>query len=101
MLFIIGSWKSLAFRGVAAVVFGIMASVWPAITALALVFLFGIYALTDGIFNPRHLDCRVLCHIVGSTAAGTCPPHQNARDSGRLVQRLRINLAFERPVIPD
>lgn len=49
MLFIVGSWKSLAFRGVAAVVFGILASVWPAITVLALVFLFGIYALTDGI----------------------------------------------------
>jgi uncharacterized membrane protein HdeD (DUF308 family) len=49
MFFIIGNWKSLAFRGVAAVIFGILASVWPSITVLALVFLFGIYALADGI----------------------------------------------------
>lgn len=49
MLFIVGSWKSLAFRGAAAVIFGILALVWPSITLLALVFLFGIYALVDGI----------------------------------------------------
>lgn len=49
MLFIIGSWKSLAFRGAAAVLFGLLALIWPAITLLALVFLFGIYALADGI----------------------------------------------------
>jgi uncharacterized membrane protein HdeD (DUF308 family) len=49
MLFIVGSWKSLAFRGAAAVIFGILALVWPSITLLALVLLFGAYVLVDGI----------------------------------------------------
>lgn len=49
MLFIIGSWKSLAFRGAAALIFGILALAWPSITLLSLVFLFAIYALMDGI----------------------------------------------------
>jgi uncharacterized membrane protein HdeD (DUF308 family) len=49
MPFIIGSWKSVAFRGAAALLFGVLALIWPGITLLSLVFLFGIYALSDGI----------------------------------------------------
>jgi uncharacterized membrane protein HdeD (DUF308 family) len=39
----------LAVRGVIAVLFGLAAIFWPRLTALVLVYLFGIYALLDGI----------------------------------------------------
>ncbi len=43
-------WWALAIRGVAAIVFGILAFLWPGITVLALVILFAVYAITDGFF---------------------------------------------------
>lgn len=43
-------WWVLAVRGVAAVVFGILAFVWPGVTLATLVLLFGAYALVDGVF---------------------------------------------------
>jgi uncharacterized membrane protein HdeD (DUF308 family) len=42
-------WWIVALQGVAAMVFGILALVWPGITLLALVFLFAAYALVDGV----------------------------------------------------
>jgi uncharacterized membrane protein HdeD (DUF308 family) len=42
-------WWIIALQGVAAIVFGILALVWPGITLLALVFLFAAYALIDGV----------------------------------------------------
>jgi uncharacterized membrane protein HdeD (DUF308 family) len=42
-------WWVLALRGAIAVLFGVMAIVWPGITVLALVVLWGIYAVIDGI----------------------------------------------------
>jgi uncharacterized membrane protein HdeD (DUF308 family) len=39
----------LVVRGVAAVVFGVLALVWPGVTVLALALLFGAYALVDGV----------------------------------------------------
>lgn len=44
------NWWALLIRGIAAVVFGIVAFLWPGITAFALVLLFGAYAFVDGIF---------------------------------------------------
>ena len=48
---LIGNWWALAIRGVFAIVFAVIAFVWPGITAAALVLLFGAYALVDGIFS--------------------------------------------------
>ena len=42
-------WWVYAVRGVAAIVFGILALIWPGPTLAALVLLFGAYALVDGI----------------------------------------------------
>src|SRR5438874_9299117 len=47
---LIGNWWALAIRGVFAIVFAVIAFVWPGITAAALVLVFGAYALVDGIF---------------------------------------------------
>jgi uncharacterized membrane protein HdeD (DUF308 family) len=41
-------WKSLALRGGAAVLFGIITLVWPGISLLAMVLLFGAFALVHG-----------------------------------------------------
>ena len=43
------SWQALIARGAIAVVFGIVAMAWPLETALAVVLLWGIWALVDGI----------------------------------------------------
>ena len=44
-------WWSIALRGVAAVVFGLVALFLPMPSLFALVILFGAYAIVDGIFN--------------------------------------------------
>jgi len=44
-------WWVLALRGLLAVIFGALALIWPAITVSALVILFGIYAIFDGLLS--------------------------------------------------
>jgi len=44
------NWWLLLLRGIAAVAFGILAIIWPGHTLLALIYLYGAYALVDGIF---------------------------------------------------
>jgi uncharacterized membrane protein HdeD (DUF308 family) len=41
-------WWAVALRGVIAAIFGLLALIWPDITVLALVALFGAYCLVDG-----------------------------------------------------
>jgi uncharacterized membrane protein HdeD (DUF308 family) len=44
------NWWLLLLRGIAAILFGILAFAWPGITLLSLVILYGFYALLDGLF---------------------------------------------------
>jgi len=55
-------WWAVVLRGVLAVVFGVMAIAWPDITLLALVILFGAYALVDGVF-------AIVSAVVGGRSA--------------------------------
>jgi uncharacterized membrane protein HdeD (DUF308 family) len=45
-----GVWV-LALRGLAAITFGVIAVVWPAVTAITLSVLFGLYALVNGVLH--------------------------------------------------
>jgi uncharacterized membrane protein HdeD (DUF308 family) len=49
ILYDVGDRRSLAFRGAAALVFGLVTLVWPGLTLTALLLLFGAYALVDGV----------------------------------------------------
>ena len=43
------NWWLVVLRGVFAILFGILAFVWPEITLLTLIVMFGVYAIIDGI----------------------------------------------------
>jgi uncharacterized membrane protein HdeD (DUF308 family) len=45
------NWGWIELRGVVAVIFGILALLWPGVTLAALVILWGAYALADGVFS--------------------------------------------------
>jgi uncharacterized membrane protein HdeD (DUF308 family) len=44
------NWWALLIRGIAAVIFGILAFAWPGATLFAICILFGAYAFVDGVF---------------------------------------------------
>jgi uncharacterized membrane protein HdeD (DUF308 family) len=44
------NWWLILLRGVCAIIFGVLAFAWPGITLLALVVLYGAFALSDGVF---------------------------------------------------
>jgi uncharacterized membrane protein HdeD (DUF308 family) len=69
-------WWVLAARGGTAIAFGTMVMAWPAVTALALAILFGLYALSDG--------------IVAAVAAFQAPP--DARPA--LVAEAVLGIVF-------
>lgn len=46
-----GNWGWVALRGLAAVIFGILAFTWPGITLVVLALFWGAYAFCDGIFS--------------------------------------------------
>ena len=50
-LVLVRNWWALGLRGVAAVLFGLIAFLMPGVTLAALVLLFGAYSLVDGIFS--------------------------------------------------
>jgi len=56
------NWWAIALRGLAGIIFGILAFVMPGVTLAVLVLLFGAYALADGIFN-------VIAAITGHSGA--------------------------------
>src|SRR5437667_12368939 len=45
------NWWALALRGVAAIMFGVLAFVLPGVTVAVLILLFGLYALVAGVLN--------------------------------------------------
>ena len=45
------NWWMLVLRGILAIIFGILALVWPTPTLRVLVLFFGVYALVDGLFT--------------------------------------------------
>src|SRR5262245_29344153 len=50
-LVLVRNWWALALRGVAAVLFGLIAFLMPGVTLAALVLMFGAYSLVDGVFS--------------------------------------------------
>lgn len=44
------NWWLLLLRGIATIAFGILAFIWPNLTLLMLTFLWGVYAIADGVF---------------------------------------------------
>src|SRR5262249_481117 len=53
-------WWLLLFRGIAAIVFGVLAFIWPGLTLVTLVLLYGAFALVDGVLS-------LLAAFTGST----------------------------------
>lgn len=67
-------WHYLMLRGVIGVIFGVVAIAWPISTAIALAFLWGVWALVDGVgllvqaFQPEGESGRVWLAVMGVIA---------------------------------
>jgi uncharacterized membrane protein HdeD (DUF308 family) len=66
-------WWMVALRGVAAILFALFAYFWPGLTLFALVILFGVYALADGIMATvvgarAHWWMVMIFGLIGITA---------------------------------
>ncbi len=65
------AWPLAAVRGVFAILFGLLALIWPGATVLALAIIYGIYAIIDGIgglvqaFRPGDAAHRAAYGILG------------------------------------
>ena len=44
------NWWLFLLRGLAAITFGVLSLIWPGISLVTLILLFGAYALVDGVF---------------------------------------------------
>jgi uncharacterized membrane protein HdeD (DUF308 family) len=49
--FLASHWWMVLLRGLAAIAFGIVALIWPAMTLLTLVLVYGIFAIADGVLS--------------------------------------------------
>jgi uncharacterized membrane protein HdeD (DUF308 family) len=56
------NWWLMLLRGIAAIIFGVLAFVWPGLTLLTLVLFYGAYALVDGVL-------AIVSAITGGTPA--------------------------------
>jgi len=61
IVYVIGEWRSAAFRGLAALTFGVLTLIWPDLSLRALVWLYGAYVIVDGV--------SVLINVVSGKAA--------------------------------
>jgi uncharacterized membrane protein HdeD (DUF308 family) len=51
MMVLVGNWWAFVLRGIVSILFGLLAFAMPGMALLSLVFLFGFYAIADGVFN--------------------------------------------------
>jgi len=51
MMTLVGNWWAFVIRGIAAILFGVLCFILPGMALLSLIFLFGFYALADGVLN--------------------------------------------------
>ncbi len=75
-------------RGIFAILFGLLAFIWPGLTLLALVLLFGAYALLDGFFN-----------LIGGLSSRQGQPHRWLTLAEGVVSILAGILTFFWPAI--
>jgi uncharacterized membrane protein HdeD (DUF308 family) len=48
---LVRNWWAIALRGLLAILFGIMALMWPGVTLASLILIFGAFALVEGVFQ--------------------------------------------------